>query len=334
VRTSPDDIVRHSLWKNPAWVAQALDMTEGMRRQTGGGVMTKCPWHAEDTPSLSIRLCRDGIVMAHCFGCGESGTVLALVATRNGLNNYGEDFQKVLEIASEMVGGDVPRLGLFHRSPVPPPEYPPRDEVAFLWQSTEACSSQMSGWLSSRGLDPFHPGVRWLGPAAAWLPDWCKSWTASDHRVLIPLYDSDGIMRSVRARCVDQNNKRKELAPTGFSAQGLVMANPEALSLMRNAELAGDVVISEGGPDFLTMYGKPHTAVFGIFSGSWSHGLARQLHGATVEVRTHLDKAGEKYYQEIANSLPLGGGTTVVRSTLEHGYKDDNEALQHGWRPW
>jgi hypothetical protein len=32
--------------------------------------------------------------------------------------------------------------------------------------------------------------------------------------------------------------------------------------------------------------------------------------------------------------MPLGGGTTVIRSTLDHGYKDDNEALQNKVQLW
>lgn len=294
--------------------------------------MLRCVWHEEDNPSMSLRTGRDGILIAHCFGCNESGTILALVAAINGLSTSGSDFVKVVELAAEMVGG-VTAMAPMVRAPAAPPEYPPREEVALAWLSAHDQTTLMDKWVASRGLGGRHLGIKAFSTEHLWLPGWCSYWQSSGHVVLIPTYDFQGIMRSLRGRAT-RPSRVKEVSPTGFSSKGLAMANPTGLSLLRGASNPRDAIICEGAPDFLSWYGKPNTAVFGIFSGSWSQNLAISLRGMRIEVRTHLDVAGEMYYREIASSMPLGGGTTVIRSTLDHGYKDDNEALQNKVQLW
>jgi hypothetical protein len=95
--------------------------------------------------------------------------------------------------------------------------------------------------------------------------------------------------------------------------KGAVMADPLGRLL-----LAGDpvewwtnrtVIVNEGEPDWLTVStfysdGEDAPAVLGVVSGSWTPEIgARIPSGCRVVIRTHLDKAGDRYADEIRASL-------------------------------
>ncbi len=70
------------------------------------------------------------------------------------------------------------------------------------------------------------------------------------------------------------------------------------------------LVICEGVPDFLTWAtrwgdaAETAPAVIGIISGSWTTEVAARVPAGTrVAVRTHGDRAGAKYAQQIAATL-------------------------------
>lgn len=49
----------------------------------GGDYFTRCPWHEEDTPSLSITPAKG---LFHCFGCGAKGNAIQFVQKMEGLS--------------------------------------------------------------------------------------------------------------------------------------------------------------------------------------------------------------------------------------------------------
>jgi hypothetical protein len=176
-------------------------------------------------------------------------------------------------------------------------------------------------WLASRALDADHVALwdlaRVLHTSAA-LPTWARCrgpWTATGHRLLIPLFDAAGDLVSVRARCLrDPGDLSKSLAPAAFSVRGLVFADPLAQQLLRSGPPdwwhPRDVVITEGEPDFLTWasrQGDGHEqgpAVLGVVSGSWTEEIASRLPDeARIAVRTHRDAAGEEYARAIVATL-------------------------------
>lgn len=57
----------------------------------GEDYFTQCPWHQDDTPSLSISPAQG---LFHCFGCGEKGNAFQLVQKMEGLN-FPQAFEKV-----------------------------------------------------------------------------------------------------------------------------------------------------------------------------------------------------------------------------------------------
>src|SRR5438105_6900174 len=50
-----------------------------------GGLIIRCPWHTEKTPSCSIRIV-NGAIAVKCHGCQIGGDILSLIAVVNGLN--------------------------------------------------------------------------------------------------------------------------------------------------------------------------------------------------------------------------------------------------------
>lgn len=138
-----------------------------------GGVMVRCPWHDEKSPSCSITRGPDGTIRARCFGCGATGNVFDVVAAVERLDKRA-DFVRVLEIAADIAGvarpdTDRPSSRTSWVRPVlqrPPPVEEPDDgviarvaevlaRVAPVTRSPEAMR-----YLRSRGLEH--------GPALGW----------------------------------------------------------------------------------------------------------------------------------------------------------------------
>jgi len=306
-------------------------------------MLLRCPWHTEHTPSCSVRCAADGTIAVHCFGCEASGDVFDLVAVAHDLNTR-QDFPEVLRLAAELAGIRSDR-GDAHRGPparrlrgLPESAYPPVEDVAALWA---ACSpvgdaSEVAGWLHSRALDAGAVESFDLAralPQGAQLPGWAcwqgQTWGEAGYRLVLPVFDGLGIMRSLRARRVVDGEGPKNLAPAGYRTGGLVMADALGCALLTSGRRPEGwpesvplrIVVAEGEPDFLTWATRfsdadeTAPAVLGVVSGSWASGIAKRLpDGARVIVRTDHDEPGEKYARAVHASVR--GRCTVLRGGL------------------
>ncbi len=95
---------------DPQGLCDALGLLGGSfgrdwKRQAHG-VLIRCPWHDERTPSCSVVRARDGSVQARCFGCQVTGDAFDLVAVSQGLDARA-NFAAVLDLAADVAG--VPR---------------------------------------------------------------------------------------------------------------------------------------------------------------------------------------------------------------------------------
>jgi hypothetical protein len=220
--------------------------------------------------------------------------------------------------------------------PKPEPKaYPPEAELKALIALCGAVADDEQGlkWCQFRRLEASQideRGDAWVLPAKAvkdaprWLPSVPTTRRQRLHgRLLIPLYDAQGEMRSVTGRAIDpapadgvSSMKMKASRPIklyeghpGFLARGLCMMNAAAYSLVTRApedKTTGvDVVIVEGEPDFLTRcQTTPGAAVIGIYSGSWQPEIAARIpDGARVYIETDRDKSGDHYAVKIGRSL-------------------------------
>ena len=328
-------MVRRAL-DNPRALVAALGLDAGALREGRENVKIRCPWHTERSPSCSVRLARDGTIAVRCFACDATGDALALVAVARGLD-VRRDFRAVLAEAPELAGVHLEEHNQGEAGerreprPVPPPPpprpYPPAHELAKLLAACGPCSRdlEVSAWLTGRGLDASavdRYGLALALPRDARAPSWARfkgdrreaaePWASTGHRLVVPMVDHAGEVRSVRARAVVASDDPKTLPPAGFRASGLVAACPLARFVFQAGAWPGGVdrriVVAEGEPDFLSWAtrgeGARTFATVGITSGSWSPDLADRVpDGSDVLVRTDDDDAGDRYAEEVARSL-------------------------------
>jgi hypothetical protein len=190
--------------------------------------------------------------------------------------------------------------------------------------------------LANRGIDPVevatrdlarelddetepHRGCRWTQRTDDGEVVRVWSWYESTHRIVLPVWDASGNMASVRGWATVPNVERcgvpKRLPLAGFSSAGLCLANAPAVHMLRTREPSLlPVVVVEGEPDFVVWSTRHDGPVFGVGSGWWTqtHG-DRIPSGARVAIRTHRDKAGERYARDVAATL--GGRCRVERLT-------------------
>ena len=309
-----------------------LSEKKAFQRQAGGYVI-RCLVHEDRSPSCSVQN-RHGVLLWRCHGCGADGDALSLIALKHGLG-LKRDFREVLRMGAEMAGlwGIVAELDGKATTedrprPAPPlpatapdePEraWPDAGEVERFWGNLVPVTDEweVAEWLRSRNVDPDVVDGRELARALGNqddCPAWgvCRggTWAQVGYRLIVPMFDAEGKMRSVRASRVvaGAENDPKCRPPFGHKASGLVMADAFALAYIRGERQADRFVICEGESDWLTWATRtkdPNTGVFGIVTGSWTASLTARLpKGAKVIIRTDPDPAGEKYAREIAASL-------------------------------
>jgi hypothetical protein len=316
---------------DPYRVAELLEL-EKSREEKG---KWRCPRHGGT--SLSLRRGKDGTLQVKCFGCDLAGDVFVLLAEVRGLN-VKTSFGAVLREAAELAGlwhvvsdlsedGAKPKVERAKPLPAAPPRapkvdeeertYPPGDELATLWDAGIAPEDdeEASAMLAARGLDAGRVEgtgcarvIRKDAPLPRWARRQGRSWTATGHRLILPVFDVLGVMRSVRAWRVVEDDSPKRLPPGGHKAAGLVLACEIAQAMLRGTYAPPRVLILEGEPDFLTWASRPSsggvTAMLGVVSGAWTEEIAARVpSGARVIVRTHHDKPGNKYAEEINVTL-------------------------------
>jgi hypothetical protein len=327
--------VKHAL-NDPMAVCAKLGLLGGkdsFRRQSARGVSVRCPWHDEKTPSCSVTAV-GGLVRVKCFGCGQGGDVLSLVAAVRGLS-ASRDFRAVLVEAATMAGLHAvvheletrtvdaarPKALPPRAEPAPERDYPPDFEIRMLLDGCVPVTddADVAAHLAGRSIDPelvADAGLAWA------LTRECRflafggafqgsTWWETGHRLVLPVVDSEGIVRSVRSWRVLPGESPKRLPPGGYRAAGLFLADAMAASWLRGESGPRRVLIAEGEPDWLTAATwrmREPTAVLGIVSGSWTSALAARFRpGQRVLVWTDRDRAGDAYAAEIVRSLAPRG---------------------------
>lgn len=321
------------LLTDPIKVVMWLGLAKGAKRQPDGASVL-CPSHSERSPSCSVSKGPDGSVRVKCFSCGFAGDLFTLVARVRGLDPRNE-FRAVMSAAAEMGGlheiadelrnGEAPaeqREMPARPEPAPAKEYPPQAEVLSVWQNAVPVRHvpDCHAALEARGLSPDRELARALDCEAEDLPRWCKyqgqGWLELGYRVVLPVYDHLGELRSLRAwRIGGDPSMPKRLPPSGMRGTGVVLASPELQRCLREPGAPIRLLIAEGEPDFLALCQRyPAAPVAGVFSGSWSDDFAARIpFGSRVSIRTHEDPAGEAYAAKIAKSL--SGRASVLRCT-------------------
>jgi hypothetical protein len=254
---------------------------------------------------------------AHCFGCGKGGDVFSLTAAVLGLDGRADFAHVVQEVAA--------RCGFDGAAPLPPVRraqparlYPP--DAAEVW---ERCGKvyddrTLREQLTARCIDAAAVTTHDLARVipAGLLPRWCRSWQRSGHRLVLALYDAHGNLRSLHGRTLAEqqpDGPSKGRFPTGYTTRGLVMADSTACDVLATGTAPwwnGEVLISEGATDFLTLAARwgdsaeRIPATMGMYAGGWCAALgARIPKSAAVRILTDPDTAGRKYAAQIQETL-------------------------------
>jgi Toprim-like len=341
--------MRHGPWLEGARSLRIADVASRLGfevRRSPSADHCPCPACCAERRHTRSRDRRGAVGIPHarpstwrCHQCAAGGDAVDFVAHALGGARF-RDLQPACktEVRSWFGGNAPPAAGQPARLPSPSPtalpSYPPAAEVAALWEAAPPLSRdpEVAAYLRSRGVDvtvvDLRNLARVLSPSAS-LPTWARlrgAWTATGHRVLVPLTDAQGAMRSLLGRSITPSGDApKSVAPTGHARGGLVMACPVACRMLREPEVARAwvrdaelrVVIAEGEVDFLvaaSLYGDTHDAAcVGIFSGSWTaEHASRTPDGAVVVVATDHDPEGERYAAQIVDTF-AGRGVALER---------------------
>lgn len=318
---------------DPRALCERLGLLGGkgsFRTQARRGIVIRCPWVTEKSPSCSVTLGPDGTIRVRCFGCGATGNVFDLIAAALKVDKRSE-FRSVMRVGAEFAGlwAIVQELDTGNVEPERPKVLPPRAEpeeerdypspesvVALLEECVPVTDdAEIASHLEARAIDPELVADARLAvalPVGGHTPWWASKdrqpWTRTGHRLLLPVYDADGALRSVRGwRVTPGDETPKRLPPGGCKAAGLFLADALALAWLRGSATPLRTLIVEGEPDYLsaaTWKMREPTAVIGIGSGFWTPELgARFVAGQRVLVWTDRDRAGDAYAREVSRAL-------------------------------
>lgn len=299
---------------------------EGLRHRGSGCNRSECPGCRNGDPRGASIGENDGVGVWNCHRDERHrGTAIDFLVHSRSIN-----IAEAIRVLEETVGSGAPApVNPMHRRPPPAP--PPGAEVAALWAACKplGLNSEISDAWAARGIDVGHVEDRNLAralPRGAAVPGWAtfagQVWSAGRHRLIVPMYDAAGRLRSLHARAASTDKGvPKGLSPAGYAVGGLVMADPLSRLLLAGAA-CGDgepasetvrrcgLVICEGVPDFLTWATRwgdateSAPAVLGIISGSWTEAVAALIPARTaVYLRAHADTAGAKYAAQVASAL-------------------------------
>lgn len=279
-------------------------------RRSGTEWCGLCPFHSERTPSFNAN---DAKQLWFCHGCGVGGDAFEFMMKLQSIS-----FRDAVKALADRVGIQVEGDAV-----EPPPvkararvkrEHLPREVIDAIARQCIPVTddADVCSYLEGRKIDPYI--VAHFKMAFALRRDADHEWARYDRRLVCPMYDCEGVRRSVIGRLVREPRSKREpkaMMLAGATSSGLLMACPFGLRLLRGEPLpppAVDrplIVIAEGEPDAMTF--RSHTdatAVFGVRPGAWTPELAARLpDGAKVLVATHHDEPGERYAAKIVRTL-------------------------------
>jgi len=215
--------------------------------------------------------------------------------------------------------------------------YPPPNEVTAVWNACVRVDQvpEVGDWLRSKRIDPVAVADADLAraiPLGAALPSWAalraSSWADAGYRLVAPIVDAGGTVRSLRVRNV-LGGEPKSLAPRGYQSARLLFACNLTRQLLAAGTApewwlsrCGRIEICEGEKKFLqrtTRFSDADEcvpAVIGIESGAWTGAFAARIPtGCTVFVATDPNGAGASYATKIVTSLHarIGDGSLEVQ---------------------
>lgn len=331
-------------------VAKLLGLETKATRGASAGSIFGCPACSAKKRHTKSRDKRGAIGLRgdgkgwQCHQCGQTGDGLDLVSWELSAARFSDTHEKTRVIAwcKEEFGGDdsspPPRIQHAPVSTAPAvdePEDEPAyltDEALELWDACHLLSSdnEAVAYIRSRGIhDPVSLELwnicRVLPRRLT--PKWTyhspsggapQPWATTGHRLIFPLHDSTGRIRSVLARAIVPSDRK---STTAGPRSGLILLDGVVLDwLRRYRPVVDDAVLHvvEGEIDFMlrceAIQNEPLShGVVGITSGAWKKAHAWKMpYPIHVRLDTDNDEQGDKYAKDIVATFE-GLDTTFTR---------------------
>nr|WP_246433782.1 CHC2 zinc finger domain-containing protein [Spirochaeta isovalerica] len=309
----------------------------------GRSHMAKCPWHDDDTPSLSID---QGKGLYNCFGCGESGDIFDLVQKMEGI-----DFKDSLKYLKEFDGSIVPFSKTLEvpAEPVPSESHQPEggsfegvdlERVMEFYRKSLSTSEEAVSYFDQRGIDRKVLSRFGCGYASGKLRSMVsdeqfkelkqagvfneKGYESFKDCVVIPLLDSAGKAVGLYGRKISPTAKVKHLYLKG-PHRGLL--NRKAAAVYRE-----EVILTESVIDALSLI---QMGIENVIPCYGANGFTEEhlslLHSERVKLVTIAfdnDDSGRAAAEKLIESLLAEGFPVKVIAPPE--VKDWNELLTLG----
>ncbi|MEY4510965.1 MAG: primase [Pseudomonadota bacterium] len=336
-------------------------------RRNGRGYRGRCPFHDGGNPQAFY--VDPSEKWFYCHTCKVSGTAIDYVMKTKGIDAFHDAVVHLARLAglgdgtdgaarSPHVGGSQPvaRHAPSKRTEQPP-NYPPIDEVRELWRiaygvrayplaahylsaSKKRLDPELIARFDSRptgdAVEPNYGLLRVL-PVLAKEDrfDWMRWWWWAGYRLIAPLVDAQGQVRSFQARNVLAEDERppgpngdprpKSISVGGFEKRGLLLACPRARHVLMTGALPVDWPMGEQ-PRFevcegelkytlraCKQYGNPRGAmVFGVVGGAWTKELVARLPDRSrVWIGTDENPGGTAHATTILRALQFARGRGI-----------------------
>lgn len=284
------------------------------------GFTALCPAHKDRNPSLSVREGDDGRALVTCHaGCTLDEICAALGVPMAALFAPGST-------------GAMRRRhhGARSRAPLFSPGAAGRGWRAARARARDDESAiedaAVYEYLRKRGLEESWntPGFGVLGPGMD-LPKAIRRWPESSHRLVLPLYDQEGRVASLQARCIRQGAKAKVLFPSGSAVKGCVFANGPGVALLcGRLRPPCTIIFGEGLTDFLAIAcaASGYAVLAAPGTGFVKAAIGRWGAGTRVVIAMDNDEAGSICTRNVVPQLYHLGAKDVFRVIWPQGCKD------------
>jgi hypothetical protein len=341
------------------WIddARALSITDAATRlgvALAGRNGLACPACGATRRSSSDRRSTSATYGARgwrCWSCTAAGDALDLVSYRLTGSKLTADRDQLATVRAWLVDQGIttedtrphrPHLRAVPAEPTPSVTYPPVDEVATFWDGARPVTDdpQVLSWIGRRfGVFAddliariVHYDAARAIPTAGSTPTWARfggqTWRQAGYRLLLPLCDASGQMRSLRGRYVGTGPTPKALPAAGYSCGGLVLACDRARALLSGAPLPlpegvlPSLVVLEGETDWLAWLSQraddTDPALIAVYSGAWTPEYTAALPwGTKVHIRTDDDTAGHRYADAIVADCRKRRDLTITRGGVQ-----------------
>lgn len=298
-------------------VAAALDLNP---RQRGSSADFACPGCRAETRHHKSRDRRGAVGVRpnglgwRCHQCSIGGTAFDLACWSVGGGAWKSLSASQRDAVRAWCGAPIAmNLELVRAAPELP--YPDvRDVMGLLRRCIPVTrDSEASAYLRAECIDPrlaTESGLCGVLPYGTQLPGWGWFWLKPDfdNRMLFPLIDVDGQVRSVAARRMHDGDKPKSMGPKGHRRSGLVFAcQPLRLHLRgKRASSATHLVFVEGEKKHaLRSLAGDGALVVGVESGGLTPEFMERMPKSLerISILTDADTGGVKHANSIYNVM-------------------------------